>query len=83
MVPDHELQLVLRRRIVHNHRGHVVVHVLLRVILGVGPNAAVTAHYEIPFDGLHQGQWVDLDGAPLPLLEVRAARMSLEVALEW
>lgn len=82
MLPNCKLKLVLEARLSHYHGGHIVVHILLAVVVRVGTDASIAAHDQIPLDGLDHGQGIDLDGAALPLTQVAALRMTLQVALE-
>ena len=54
----------------------------LKTIPGPQNELCRTSDDEVSLDGLYQGQGVDLDRPPLPLLDVGTVRVSLQLALE-
>lgn len=81
VLPDQKLQLVLEPTH-RDHRGRVdIVNVLLGVFLAVNANATVAAHHQVSLDRLHQCERINLDGATLPLAQVRTLGVTLQVAL--
>lgn len=65
-----------------DHRGRVdIVNVLLGVLLAVDANATVAPYHQVALDRLHQRERIDLDGATLPLAQVRTLGVTLQVAL--
>jgi hypothetical protein len=61
--------------------GVDVVDVFLGIFFRVGSNSAVATNHQVAFNGLDEGERVDLHGAPFPLSQVAAVGMSLEIAL--
>ena len=88
VIVDQKLELVADVvALCHEHGRQTVIDVVFAVFLvAIGrvlvADPSVAADDEVLLDGLDQGQRIDFDGAALPLFDVVAGRMPLQVALE-